>query len=715
MWWLVVVAGLAAASVPRPYPAAVLLPEVVRRVARAGGLRAVCAPGAPRVSLGRPRWRRFVLALCSAFAVRGNATDVRVSVVGGGPVGLLSALAAHAAGARVTVLEKRRVYGRQMWFDLSDGAWGRTLRLLESWGLAELAPELGLEEGPLQKLSYDEERVVSRIATLQCHRVERFLATIAALLGVDIRYGVEWQPTEEAEAEVLIGADGARSAVRAVLGIAEQVVPGVAQDSLLVAFAECPSSDGGSQLHSWEFSLHDSRVSMVYFRFLPGHCELQILLRAAATADGALAERNEQLELVRTIVSLGMPEAFPTEEALQRAVSSVQLLRTRVSRALDTTVCRDAAACSRVGILVGDAVFPAHYRLGIGINSAVDSMRNLGVFLQRPRSQWREEVERKKVVDDDTIARVWRHQLHTVWLESACGAHVFQEWPHPGAAAEDRFGYAPPADLGPLHVVRVHSGSLLSRRPRGRERVRAQPFSVVLTMDEALSACRERVQQPPWEEDWDPAEDAVRRAMQAPEGDVPGMLEQINSFAKHEEWLMTVGPVKGLLLQDAARRARPRAAVLELGTYIGFGTLLLSQAVANDTRILTVEPSERRALLARRLLRHAGRLGQVQVLEGKLENVLETVQREAGTTGLGLVFLDHKKDRYLPDLLLLEAAGSLLRRGTVIVADNVLTPGAPDFRAHLQEHAERYDTVEHRTLLEYTEDTEDIVTVSLVK
>jgi catechol O-methyltransferase len=705
---LACVATWTAAAVPHPYPASVVvIPELVRRVARQGGLRALCERGL--VCPAKPHWRRFVRRLCAGLVLE-NKTGVRVTVVGAGPVGLLSALTAHAAGAEVTVLEKRRTRRRRMWLDLTDGAWGQTVRMLESWGVMDLAEELGALRG--EKLSFDKSQVIGRAINLQCRLLERFLAMIAALLGIDIRYGQEWLATDDTLTDVLIGADGARSGVRAALGIREEVVEKAQQDSVLVSFAECPQVEE-LPLSPWEFSEHDARISMVYVRFSAGQCELQILLRAAASDVGRLAEEAEQFALAWVVVQLALPGVFESEEAFRKTVGSLQLLRWRVSRSLDTTVCRDAS-CTRIGVLVGDAVFPAHFRLGIGINSAVDAMRNLRVLLRSPRSQWREQVELKQAVDDELMGRVWRHQLRTVWLEAVCEAHVFQELPHPGIVDEDDL-YVPPADPGPLHAVRVHPGSQLDMRLRGRERMRPRLFSVVLSMDEAMAACRQRVGPPPWEQQGDPADEAVRYALRAPKDNVAAVLGELDAFADTSAWLMTVGPVKGRLLRAAAERVRPDAVALELGTYIGYGALLLTEALPPGTLVLTVEPDARRARLARRLLRHAGRLGQVRVLEGTLGEVMEQVRQAAGSPGLGLVFIDHKKDRYLPDLRLLEDAPGLLRPGTIVVADNVLTPGAPDFRAHLHEHAERYDTVEHHTFVEYSEEMPDVVTVSLVK
>lgn len=48
----------------------------------------------------------------------------------------------------------------------------------------------------------------------------------------------------------------------------------------------------------------------------------------------------------------------------------------------------------------------------------------------------------------------------------------------------------------------------------------------------------------------------------------------------------------------------------------------------------------------------------------------------------GFVFEDHCKPCYLPDLLTMEDLG-IVAHGTVVVADNVIYPGAPEFLAHV--------------------------------
>lgn len=80
------------------------------------------------------------------------------------------------------------------------------------------------------------------------------------------------------------------------------------------------------------------------------------------------------------------------------------------------------------------------------------------------------------------------------------------------------------------------------------------------------------------------------------------------------------------------------------------------------------------------------------------------------STAFSLVFFDHAKDAYLPDLLFLESKG-FIAQGSVVVADNILYPGSPDFRAYVKQ-SPHYQWVEHESLLEYQTEKKDIVMVA---
>lgn len=63
---------------------------------------------------------------------------------------------------------------------------------------------------------------------------------------------------------------------------------------------------------------------------------------------------------------------------------------------------------------------------------------------------------------------------------------------------------------------------------------------------------------------------------------------------------------------------------------------------------------------------------------------------------LDMVFLDHIKPAYLPDLKLLESLG-LIGEGTVLAADNVIKPGNPPYLAYVRATVEEKKMAAVRT------------------
>ena len=93
--------------------------------------------------------------------------------------------------------------------------------------------------------------------------------------------------------------------------------------------------------------------------------------------------------------------------------------------------------------------------------------------------------------------------------------------------------------------------------------------------------------------------------------------------------------------------------------------------------------------------------------------MLQTLhQRGVQTVDFGLI--DHVKHLYLKDLLVLQKNG-FLRKNSVVLGDNVLTPGSPEFRQYLKEHPDDFTTTEHLSNLEYSDYILDIVTESVYK
>jgi len=195
-------------------------------------------------------------------------------------------------------------------------------------------------------------------------------------------------------------------------------------------------------------------------------------------------------------------------------------------------------------------------------------------------------------------------------------------------------------------------------------------------------------------------------------GDTGDALAKIDEYAYEKSFLVNIGDEKGALLDAAVRRSNPRLA-LELGTYCGYSALRMA-AVAPSARIISVELSAANADVAQRIWNHAGVADRITCVVGTIGDggrTLDGLQSEHGLSAAALdfLFIDHDKNAYLADLLAILDRG-WLRSGAVVVADNVGFPGSPDYRAYMREQqGTRWQTVEHRTHVEYQSLMPDLV------
>jgi catechol O-methyltransferase len=198
-------------------------------------------------------------------------------------------------------------------------------------------------------------------------------------------------------------------------------------------------------------------------------------------------------------------------------------------------------------------------------------------------------------------------------------------------------------------------------------------------------------------------------------GDATDAIRVIDEFCYNESFMINVGDEKGAILDAAVRQAKP-ARILELGTYCGYSSLRMAVA-APSAHIVSIEFNPANAQIARRILEHAGVGARVTVVVGTLGDGDKTVDALRAQHGFGagcvdLVFVDHAKDAYLPDLQLILREG-WLRNGALVVADNVKVPGAPEYHAYMRENEGRqWRTIEHHTHVEYQSVIKDLVLVS---
>jgi catechol O-methyltransferase len=204
----------------------------------------------------------------------------------------------------------------------------------------------------------------------------------------------------------------------------------------------------------------------------------------------------------------------------------------------------------------------------------------------------------------------------------------------------------------------------------------------------------------------------ARIVANATKGDVDAVIRVIDDFGRNTTWLMNIGDEKGVLLDDAVRRVRPRR-LLELGAFCGYSGLRMARVMPEGARLYSVEMNPVNASIATRVWEHAGVADRVQAVVGTLDDgkTIERLKTEftLAPGSVDFVLLDHDHSHYLSDLLLLLSSG-LLRAGTVVLADNVRVPGAPKYLAYMrQQQGVDWQTVEYRTHVEYQSIIPDLV------
>ncbi|XP_030231011.1 catechol O-methyltransferase B [Gadus morhua] len=185
----------------------------------------------------------------------------------------------------------------------------------------------------------------------------------------------------------------------------------------------------------------------------------------------------------------------------------------------------------------------------------------------------------------------------------------------------------------------------------------------------------------------------------ATRGDARSVVDTIDQYCRHQEWAMNVGDEKGTILDSIVCEVKPRA-MLELGTYCGYSAVRIASLLPPNSRLITMEFNPVFAAIARQVIAWAGVEDKVVLIEGPSGDWIPKMKKEFGLTSFDLVFLDHWKDCYLPDTKLMEECG-LLRTGSILVADNVICPGAPDYLEYVR-GSPRYESKYFRSHLEYT-------------
>ena len=144
-----------------------------------------------------------------------------------------------------------------------------------------------------------------------------------------------------------------------------------------------------------------------------------------------------------------------------------------------------------------------------------------------------------------------------------------------------------------------------------------------------------------------------------------GLLLSLESYA-HENGVPIVQKEVSSFLRLMCMVHKPKK-VLEIGTAIGYSSILMLSCLDEDAEITTIERDESMAKIAKENIRKAGFEGRIDVLSADAGVLLEALDGE-----YDMIFMDGAKAHYiyfLPECI------RLLRQGGLLVTDNVLYGG----------------------------------------
>ena len=228
-----------------------------------------------------------------------------------------------------------------------------------------------------------------------------------------------------------------------------------------------------------------------------------------------------------------------------------------------------------------------------------------------------------------------------------------------------------------------------------------------------------------------------------PTSGASNVLAEIDSFCIKRHWMMHVGPEKGEIIASALQDAIDQFVAVaqqmpdespksffcaELGTYCGYGSILLGKVISQNAsrykdiqfHLYTVEINPTFREVASEAIKLAQLDNLVSLLEidlnmdGSTSHVGELlrdsiVQNELSCMRqpqIQFLVIDHDKDKYLEDLLLIEDSG-LIGSGSVVCADNVLFAKIDDYVQFQRNRLNIVSTETKKSIVEYSSLDED--------
>jgi len=150
------------------------------------------------------------------------------------------------------------------------------------------------------------------------------------------------------------------------------------------------------------------------------------------------------------------------------------------------------------------------------------------------------------------------------------------------------------------------------------------------------------------------------------------MAELRRETAKLSMSEMQVSPEQGQFMALLAKLLDTRQ-VIEVGTFTGYSTLAIAQALPADGKVIACDVSEEWTSMAMRYWEQAGIVDKIDLRLAPALETLDGLLQEERAGSFDMAFIDADKENYLNYY---ERCLELIRVGGLIMVDNVLWGGS---------------------------------------
>lgn len=215
----------------------------------------------------------------------------------------------------------------------------------------------------------------------------------------------------------------------------------------------------------------------------------------------------------------------------------------------------------------------------------------------------------------------------------------------------------------------------------------------------------------------------------ATRGSPSSVLAAVDRYCYERHWMMHMGeeksPIVVKVLQQTLQNHREKQinntsvesfVIVELGSYCGYSAVTIAQylhqqqpqqqdeesSTARVEHMFCIEINPSCVQWSKRLIDYAGLSHVVTVIQASAQDC-EEWKHYLPKPSIDLLFIDHDKKAYYPDLLAIEQA-HLLKTGSIVVADNVLSFNTPltEYLDHVRDVTRYESSVLYEGFLEYT-------------